>query len=440
VNKRPIAALLAAGLAGAVSGLGGFATASAHAAPNAKPYAGQTINVVFSSNPPPPAMLEQFTKETGIHVKWTTVQWDNLQTKIVSAMSAHVYFADVTDVDWSRVGLYYHTHWFVPLNRYFNIGALVKSIPQLSSFEDHGQLVGVPVDSSFMVTTVNTKDFAKAGITKMPTTIAQYTQDLRILKQKGVSAHPLGIPLAAAEGLSTYWYEVTGAFGGSLLSASFQPLFTSPSSPGYKAMEWIVNAYKQGLVPPGNLDIIDQQEQEGEMAHNQVATIFSDYSGNVGTIYDVPADSSVVNQVQYIPTPGINGIGPNLGNPDGMGIPVTARHVGAAVAFLKWFDNPTNQAIWSGLDGPQKAIEGWPTPIYVSSMEMLIKAHRLDQGPMLVNLLEHHARPVFPEGAPPWYPQWSNAVYTNIHEAAAGQETVAQAIHNIAATVNSLRG
>ena len=33
------------------------------------------------------------------------------------------------------------------------------------------------------------------------------------------------------------------------------------------------------------------------------------------------------------------------------------------------------------------------------------------------------SKPVFAGGAPPWYPQFSNAVYTNLHAAAAGSMT-----------------
>ena len=47
---------------------------------------------------------------------------------------------------------------------------------------------------------------------------------------------------------------MTAAFGGNVLSANYKPLFTSPSSPGYKAMTWMVNAYKSGLVPKANLN------------------------------------------------------------------------------------------------------------------------------------------------------------------------------------------
>jgi len=44
--------------------------------------------------------------------------WDDLQTKIAAAAAANTYFADVTDVDWSKVGEYYVTKWFLPLNQY----------------------------------------------------------------------------------------------------------------------------------------------------------------------------------------------------------------------------------------------------------------------------------------------------------------------------------
>ena len=63
---------------------------------------------------------------------------------------------------------------------------------------------------------------------------------------------------------------------------------------------------------------------------------------------------------------------------------------------------------------------------------MLVSSNTFDQGAELLNILQHHARSNFIGGAPPWYAQFSNAVYTNIHQAAAGTKTVAQAINSIA--------
>ena len=172
------------------------------------------------------------------------MQWDALQTKIAAAAEAHSYFADVADVDWSKVGEYYATKWFMPLNKYFPLSSVKSQFPQAPAFIRNGELMGMPMDGSLLVTTINEKDLKAAGVTKDPTTLTQYETDLKAIAAKTAVKHPLDIPFAAAEGLSTYWYEMTAAFGGNVLSANYKPLFTSPSSPGYKAMTWMVNAYK----------------------------------------------------------------------------------------------------------------------------------------------------------------------------------------------------
>ena len=416
-----------------------FASAAA-ASPSARHAStnGVTINVAIAYPAPPKAMLAKFTSQTGIKVNWSNLQWDDLQTKIAAAAEADTYFADVTDVDWSKVGEYYVTKWFLPLNKYFSISALASQYPQLSSFVRDGTLVGMPMDVSLLVTTINEAEFHKAGITSVPTTLGQYTADLQTLKSKGIVKYPLDIPLAAAEGLSTYWYELTAAMGGQVLSASYKPLFTSPSSPGYKAMAWMVNAYKSGLVAKANLDYTDYQGITTEMAHGLAASIFSDYSGDIGTTYDVPSQSSVVGDVTYVPTPGISGVAPNLGNPDGIGVPTSAEHVQAAVEFIKWMEEPANQAAFAGAAGPKNVISTFPLPSNRGGLSLLAKSGKVPGAAALVNLVENHGRAVFPAGAPPWYPNFSNAVYTNLHAAAAGQESIAAAISAIASQVNGL--
>ena len=64
---------------------------------------GVTITVTLAAPAPPKDALAAFTKQTGITVKWVDIDWDSLQTKISAAAAANTYFADATDVDWSRV-------------------------------------------------------------------------------------------------------------------------------------------------------------------------------------------------------------------------------------------------------------------------------------------------------------------------------------------------
>ena len=73
---------------------------------------GVTITVALADRAPPKASLAAFTKSTGITVKWTNIDWDSLQTKIAAASTSKTYFADATDVDWSRVGQLGKLDWF----------------------------------------------------------------------------------------------------------------------------------------------------------------------------------------------------------------------------------------------------------------------------------------------------------------------------------------
>jgi ABC-type glycerol-3-phosphate transport system substrate-binding protein len=398
---------------------------------------GVTITVALAIEPPPKAALEAFTKSTGITVKWTNVDWDSLQTKISAAATAKTYFADATDVDWSRVGQLGKLDWFYPMEKYVDTKALATDMPQMASFTSNGHVVGIPYDASFMVTTVNKDLFTKAGITTLPTTMDAYTKNLQQIKAKGVAQYPLNIPFAAAEGLSTYWYQTTAAFGGTILDGKGKPQFATPDSPGYKAAQWMTDALKTGLVPPGNINVSDSQGQQTLMAKGTVASTFSDYSGNVGSLYNLPASSSVVDQVTYLPTPGVSGVAPNLSNPDGIGIPRQAKYPAAAAKFIEWFTSAQNQADFAGASGPDKVMPGFFIPSRVTGLSELTSKGKVVEGAQLGNMLKTSV-PVFPQGAPAWYPQFSNAVYTSLHAAATGSMSVADAIKTIADTANKL--
>jgi multiple sugar transport system substrate-binding protein len=324
------------------------------------------------------------------------------------------------------------------MENYLDTKSLAGEMPQLTSFASDGHTIGIPYDASFLVTTVNKNLFTKAGITTMPTTIDDYTADLKQIKSKGVVQYPLNIPFAAAEGLSTYWYQTTAAFGGTILDGSGKPQFATAGSPGYQAAQWMVDAIKQGLVPPGNINVADSQGQQTLMAKGQVATTFGDYSGNVGSLYSVPASSSVVNQVEYLPTPGVSGVGPNMSNPDGIGIPRQAKYPAAAAKFIDWFTNAQNQADFAGASGPDKVMPGYFLPSRLAGMTELTDKGKLIGGQQLGDLLKNSAKPVFPQGAPSWYPEFSKSVYTSLHAAATGSMSVDDAIKAMADTANKL--
>ncbi len=95
--------------------------------------------------------------------------------------------------------------------------------------------------------------------------------------------------------------------------------------------------------------------------------------------------------------------------------------------------------MWAGLKGPKDVVSAFPMPARLSSFNLIIKAGDIEQAAQLAAILKAHAHAPFPNGAPPWRVQFSAALQTNLHEAAAGQETVAQAVSAIAAQASQLK-
>ena len=91
------------------------------------------------------------------------------------------------------------------------------------------------------------------------------------------------------------------------------------------------------------------------------------------------------------------------------------------------------------MNGQSKIYVGYTMPSHLSVVQQMTSAKKLAGGPALQAMLQG-SKPVFPGGAPAWYPQFSNAVYTNLHAAATGSITVDEAIKKISDTANQLAG
>ena len=203
-------------------------------ADDAKPLAGQSITVLMPS-PQAATIPAEFEKATGIHVDLQTLSWDDIRPKLVTALIAGSAPADVTEFDWSWTGQFADAGWYLPLNNVIDADT-VNDIGVAKIFTVNGNLLGVPYTNDFRVMLVNKKQFADAGITKMPTTLDELVADAKQIKAKGITQYPIGLPLSPTEGASTSWYLLTKAEGGDLFDKDWKPLFTSPDSAGYKAM------------------------------------------------------------------------------------------------------------------------------------------------------------------------------------------------------------
>lgn len=388
-------------------------------ADDAKPLAGKSITVLLPS-PQGATIAADFEKDTGIHVDLQTLSWDDIRPKLVTALLAGTAPADVTEFDWSWTGQFNAAGWYLPLQDIIDKDT-VADIGVSKIFTVDGNLLGIPYTNDFRVMLVNTKHFNDAGITKMPTTLDELIADAKQIKAKGIVQYPIGLPLSPTEGASTSWYLLTKAEGGDLFDKDWKPLFTTPDSAGYKAMALELQMLKDGLVDPASTGLKDSQINDTMFAKGLTSIMISGEPGRLGQFAD-PKQSTVAGQVAAIVVPTASGTTRSYGLPEALGIPKVSQNQDAAIAFVKWFTTKQFQ---------EANYANGVLPTRTSALADLAASGKLLSGDALV-AQSKTVEPLFAQGTPTWYPQFSSAVNTAINAVAKGQITVDVAMKNIA--------
>jgi len=396
-------------------------------AEDAKPYAGRTVTVVL---PPwgtlPKEMTDQFTAETGITVDMQTLGWEQIRSKVVTSMLAGAAPGDVVEVDWSHANQFGQTDWFLPLNDLVSAEDQAD-MPSTRIFLHEGSIIGLPWNNDFRLLIFNKEHFAKAGINEAPKTLDDVLAAANLIKEKGISNYPIVLPLSATEGTSTTWYLLTKAFGGDVLDAENKPAFAEKDTAGYKAMEWLIAAAKNGLIDPGATGLTDVQVQE--LFKSGAGSI--DLNGWIANleVYNDAAKTKVAGQVDSTAFPSQDGQIRIFGLPDGVGIPSTSPNQEPAAEFIKWLMTSETQMQMRGALGN--------LPTRTSVLKKLS-----EQGEVAVNetVLSQVAeiQPFFASGAPSWYPEFSTAVSSAINQAAKGQISADQAINQLVEKTNEI--
>ena len=208
-----------------------------------------------------------------------------------------------------------------------------------AAFVSGGKTYAACYSNDFRVSMYNKKMFDKAGITEFPATLDELGQDVAKLKQSGVQ-YPLSIPMAATEGGVTPWYLLTLAMGGQLFDDQLNPTFSDTSSAGYKALQWEADAVKNGWVSPGSVSMDDSVAFD-KFTAGETAIVLATGPGNMATAND-KSQSNIAGDAAIGLVPGVDGPGASFGLPEGLSIPVTAKHKAAAAAFIEWWERPEN--------------------------------------------------------------------------------------------------
>jgi multiple sugar transport system substrate-binding protein len=154
----------------------------------------------------------------------------------------------------------------------------------------------------------------------------------------------------------------------------------------------------------------------------QNAIVLATGPGNMPTAND-PSQSSIAGDAAIALVPGETGPGASFGLPEGLSIPVTAKHKAAAAAFIEWWEQPKNAIAIYKTQGS--------LPCGASALKQLAATGQL-QGGDVVNQELPHVGPLFPSGAPIWYSQFSSDAQGLLNAAVKGQMSVHDALNQLA--------
>ncbi|MEN6325399.1 MAG: sugar ABC transporter substrate-binding protein [Syntrophomonas sp.] len=394
----------------------------------AKKLAGTSITVLL----PPwyefsPAMLKEFTKETGIKVDLQIMDWDPLLDKIVTAYAAGVAPADVTEMNWDWVGKFGAAGWCEPLNDHF-APEFFEDITTKDLFKYKDKYIAIPIYNDFRVTYINKAYYQKAGITEMPKTPDELMQNAITIKKQKVCEYPLMVPFTATGATTTPWYLLTKAYGGELLGQNHEPLFAAKDSAGYKAMEFLIKGLKDyKVIDPASIgwkgtDVVDNFKA------GQGAIDLAGWAGNV-TAYSNVKESKIADSVQVIKVPGLNGKSRTYGLQEGLAIPAQSKNKEAAVEFIRWLNTPENVE--------KLFIDKGIFPNHLSTISKLAADGKIPGGQTMVEVLPT-IESLFPEGVPEWNMEFETEAFTTMNQMAKGSLSVEQGMSHLVDTVNKL--
>jgi multiple sugar transport system substrate-binding protein len=379
---------------------------------------GQTITVMVPYVMPQ-KLLDKFTAETGVKVNYVRTGWDATHNKLLVANEAKTYIADVAEFDWSFTGQFSGAGWVEPLEGLVDQKTLDDLQSTDAAFTSGGKTYAACYSNDFRVSMYNKKMFKDAGITSFPTTFDELSTDVQKLKASGVQ-YPLSVPMAATEGGVTPWYLLTLAMGGQLFDDQNKPVFSDPSSAGYKALQWEVDAVKNGWVSPGSVSLNDDIALN-KFTGGENAILLATGPGNMPTAND-PSQSNIAGDAQIALVPGNGGPGGSFGLPEGLSIPTTAQHKAAAAAFIEWWERPDNAIAIYKTQGS--------LPCGTSSLKELAATGQLQGGDVIAAELPH-VGPLFPGGAPIWYSQFSSDAQGLLNAAVKGDMSVSDALNQL---------
>ncbi len=324
-----------------LSACGGSAAGSV----SKKDLAGSTVTVATVSNSQMTDMeglVGDFTRKTGIKVRFLTLPENNLRQKVTQDVAMNAGDFDIVTIGSYDVPIWARYRWIVPLDQFFSrmssqerdkydLGDVLKPIRALLSRK--GQIFAIPFYAESSMLFYRKDLFKKAGL-KMPEhpTWDQVSRFAKKLNGSGNGVHGIILRGEPGWGANMAPFDTfINTYGGRWFNMNWEPQLTSPQvKKAAQVYTTLVRKYGQPGATSDNFPECETAFAGGKGA------IWYDATSAAGYISD-PKSSDVADKVGFA-------YGPTAVTPHGahwlwswaLAIESSSRNKDAAFEFIKW--------------------------------------------------------------------------------------------------------
>jgi multiple sugar transport system substrate-binding protein len=398
---------------------------------NWRQFAGQSISVAMTDQLDTDALhqhLALFTKLTGIKLNFQ--KYGDVTQKDLTDLVAGAGTLDVMQIDSMVMPQWVRLQYLDPLTPYLNNSTLTDPkwfnagdiLPKFMALGVQNNVTYALPEYPETSMLFYRKDlFAKAGITRAPSTYAEWAADAAKVTDK--KHHVYGIGLIGQKGAdqNVYrWTSIARAFGGGFFKnfpTDYTPIIDSPGN--VAATQWMVDTLNK-YGPPGAAGM-GWSEVDTGAAQGQIASTLDTF--DVGPSLEDPSASKTVGKWGAWVVPG----GPGGRWPSEfswmMGINSKSSHKGAAWLFIQWANSAPVMLSKLNMTPITNRVSLWKDPRIIAAAKKISNGEWLPVVQQSLAIANPQFRPRFPG----WL-QMGDRLSIAIQEAIAGTATPKDAL------------
>jgi multiple sugar transport system substrate-binding protein len=377
-----------------------------------------------------------------INVRLTDYNWgqfpDTIVANFVGGSNAPdvLYSSDHWLQQWAAAG------WIAPLDDYFpQVKEMAKSFSQyaVEGMSYKGKIYGLPYYADPMAFFYNEAIVKKAGFSLPPSTWEELLQQAKVIKEKGLVKYPIGFGFSQQEPFSIeVFISMVYSRGGDLFDKNMNPVFDRPGSATIKAIEWVRDALRAGVLDPETLQWDGVQAGNAMRAGNQVYSISR---ASALWSFNNPQQSKEAGNFKIALMPGSTHQTVGFVRFYAMSSQVPKRGkdaLDAAWNFLNYFGGP-------GPDNSYPVVRRWALDFGLGFAQMplfrdtdiLLSFGKWVDVPLLQRIGQRYSK--VKQGLTPWFAQWDVFTRAELQKAYLGQQSPDQTAKNMAAKWNELK-